>query len=102
MTERAENQKLAKENERLTGLVKQLWLELGCIHGYQEIFQYLRSLNESCGINRVHYLVRRAGLKPQVGYLKPRARTEEAHTIVNNVLERQFQILEREISRNVV
>ncbi|WP_370646783.1 IS3 family transposase [Marinomonas rhizomae] len=82
--------KLAKENERLTGLVKQLWLESGCVYGYRKIYQDLRSLNESCGINRVHYLMRRAGLKAQVGYRKPRARSGETHTIANNVLERQF------------
>lgn len=47
-------------------------------------------MNESCGINRVHYLMRRAGLKAQVGYRKPRARTGETHTIASNLLERQF------------
>ena len=60
-----------KANRRLTGLIKQFWLESGCVYGYRKIHSDLRDFGESCGINRVYRLMQSEGLKAQVGYRNP-------------------------------
>lgn len=79
-----------QEDYRLTGLIKQLWLESGGIYGYRKIHSDLMDLGESCGINRVHRLMKEAGLKAQVGYRKPRPHSGEPSVICENVLQRSF------------
>lgn len=85
--------KRQRDNERLTGLLKQCWLESGAVYGYRKLYRDLRDLGEQCGINRVHCLMRRAGLRAQVGYRKPRARSGEQHVVTPNRLKRQFNPL---------
>lgn len=51
------------EDERLLGLVKQFWLESGCVYGYRKIHKDLREVGETCGRNRVARLMKKAGLK---------------------------------------
>lgn len=82
--------KLAKANQRLTGLIKQFWLESGGVYGYRKVHSDLQDIGEKCGINRVHRLMRNEGLRAQVGYRKPRHRGGEAHIIVPNRLQREF------------
>ena len=79
-----------KANERLTGLIKQCWLESGGVYGYRKIHQDLRELGESCGENRVYRLMRAEGLKAQVGYRKPRSQAGSPNTVIPNTLQRQF------------
>ena len=57
-----------KTDDRLTGLIKQFWLESGGVYGYRKIHEDLREYGERCGPNKVHRLMRLAGLKAQVGY----------------------------------
>ncbi|NCC20746.1 IS3 family transposase [Candidatus Saccharibacteria bacterium] len=85
--------KRQRDNERLTGQLKQCWLESGGVYGYRKLHRDLRDLGEQCGINRVHRLMQRAGLRAQVGYRKPRARSGEQHVVTPNRLERQFNPL---------
>lgn len=73
------------------GLIKQFWLESGGVYGYRKVHSDLRDHGESCGPNRVHRLMRLAGLKAQVGYRKPRHKSGEAHVVVPNRLQRQFE-----------
>ena len=80
----------AKSNRRLTGLIKQFWLESGGIYGYRKIYTDLREHGEVGGKNRVYRLMRLSGLKAQVGYRKPRQRSGPAHVVVPNQLNRQF------------
>jgi len=80
----------AKANERLTGLIKQFWLESGGIYGYRKIHADLREFGERCGENRVYRLMRLAGLKAQVGYRRPRHRSGPPHVMVPNRLQQQF------------
>ncbi|MGX2954539.1 IS3 family transposase [Shewanella algae] len=79
-----------RANRRLTGLIKQFWLESGCVYGYRKIHSDLRDTGECCGINRVFRLMQSEGLKAQVGYRKPRVRRGESHVVVPNRLQRQF------------
>ncbi|MFC3122816.1 IS3 family transposase [Agaribacter flavus] len=84
------NSKRHKANQRLTGLIKQFWLESGGVYGYRKIHSDLRDVGEVCGINRVYRLMRSEGLKAQVGYRKPRHCGGERHIVVPNRLQRQF------------
>ena len=55
----------------LTGQIKQFWLESGCVYGYRKIHLDLRDTGQQCGVNRVWRLMKRAGIKAQVGYRIP-------------------------------
>ncbi|TBP46521.1 IS3 family transposase [Klebsiella quasipneumoniae] len=75
---------------RLTGQIKQFWLESGCVYGYRKIHVDLRDSGQQCGVNRVWRLMKRVGIKAQVGYRSPRARKGEASIVSPNKLQRQF------------
>ncbi|WP_139152774.1 IS3 family transposase [Enterobacter sp. MGH 15] len=75
---------------RLTGQIKQFWLESGCVYGYRKIHLDLRDSGQQCGVNRVWRLMNPAGIKAQVGYRSPRARKGEASIVSPNRLQRQF------------
>ncbi|MDA1997294.1 IS3 family transposase [Bacillus cereus] len=75
---------------RLTGQIKQFWLESGCVYGYRKIHLDLRDSGQQCGVNRVWRLMNRVGIKAQVGYRSPRARKGEASIVSPNRLQRQF------------
>jgi putative transposase len=80
----------AKADVKLTGLIKQFWLESGGVYGYRKIFSDLREHGERCGPHRVYRLMRLAGLKAQIGYRRPRHRSGPSHIITPNRLQRQF------------
>ncbi|MBW9398639.1 IS3 family transposase [Leclercia sp. EC_58] len=75
---------------RLTGQIKQFWLESGCVYGYRKIHLDLRDSGQQCGVNRVWRLMKRVGIKAQVGYRSPRTRKGEASIVSPNRLQRQF------------
>ncbi|HIH9959359.1 TPA: IS3 family transposase, partial [Klebsiella pneumoniae] len=75
---------------RLTGQIKQFWLESGCVYGYRKIHLDLRDSGQQCGVNRVWRLMKHVGIKAQVGYRSPRARKGEASIVSPNRLQRQF------------
>jgi len=81
-----------KEDERLTGLIKQSWLESGCVYGYRKIHADLRYLGETCGQNRVARLMKMAGLKAQVGYKKPRHKSGKVAPLADNHLQQDFDV----------
>ena len=80
----------SKQDERLTGLIKQFWLESGGVYGYRKIYSDLRDHGEQCGPNRVYQLMQQAGLRAQVGYRKPCQKGGQSHVVVPNRLQRQF------------
>lgn len=77
-------------DKKLVGLIKQFWLESGSVYGYRKIHSDLRDIGEKCGVNRVHKLMRQEGIKAQVGYRKPRHRSDIEHIVTPNKLQRQF------------
>jgi len=79
-----------KENDRLLGLIKQFWIESGCIYGYRKIYDDLWEVGEKCGKNRVARLMKQAGLKAQVGYKRPRHKSGKTSIFADNILKRQF------------
>lgn len=79
-------------DERLTGLIKQFWLESGGVYGYRKIYSDLREVGEGCGKNRVHRLMRSEGLRAQVGYRRPRAKAGAVSVLAPNRLQQQFNV----------
>ena len=82
--------KTARKRQQLSGLIKQFWLESGGVYGYRKIHCDLKDVGESCGINRVHRLMKADGIKSQRGYRKPRAYAGTPAVIAANSLNRQF------------
>jgi putative transposase len=80
----------ARRDVKLTGLIKQFWLESGSVYGYRKLHSDLRDVGEKCGINRVHKLMKLEGIKAQVGYRKPRHRSGNQHVVVPHRLQREF------------
>jgi len=89
---RCRRSRRSREDERLTGLIKQFWLESGGVYGYRKIHQDLREVGERCGCNRVRRLMRLAGLKAQVGYRRPRQRSGPASVVAPNQLQQRFAV----------
>ena len=83
-----------KDDERLLGLIKQFWLESGCVYGYRKIHLDLREHGETCGPNRVARLMKQAGLKAQVGYKKPQYKGGKPAVIAENHLNQDFDVQE--------
>ena len=82
----------AKEDKKLTGQIKQSWLESGAVYGYRKVHRDLRDMGQTCGVNRVHRLMRAEGLKSQSGYRKPRHRGGKPSTVAPNHLGQRFDV----------
>ena len=84
-----------KDDKRLIGLIKQSWLESGCVYGYRKIQSDMRDLGEACSKNRVHRLMRLSGIQAQVGYKKRKGHYGSKPSVVaDNQLKRQFDVVE--------
>ena len=83
-----------REDERLAGLIKQFWLESGCVYGYRKIHDDLRDLGETCGRNRVARVMKQAGIKTQIGYRKPRHKSGKVALFAENHLNQNFEAQE--------
>lgn len=82
-----------KEDERLLGLIKQSWLESGCVYGYRKVHEDLRELGENCGHNRVARLMQQEGFRAQVGYRKPRTTAGgKVAVLAENHLQQDFDV----------
>jgi putative transposase len=81
----------ARDDRRLTGLVKQYWLESGGVYGYRKVHADLRAPGETGGKHRVARLMRQAGLKAQIGYgRRPRTRAGPPAVVAVNRLQQRF------------
>lgn len=81
----------SSEDIRLTGLIKQAWLESGTVYGYRKVCDDLRDLGEGCSRHRVARLMRHEGLRAQRGYgRRPGSRAGKTSAIAPNRLDRQF------------
>lgn len=85
--------KRTKDDQRLTGLIKQAWLESGCVYGYRKLACDLRSLGETCCENRVARLAGIAGIKAQTGYKRKAGFYGGKPAIVApNLLQQDFKV----------
>ena len=86
----------AKQNDdrRLTGLIKQFWLESGGVYGYRKIADDLREVGEFCGKHRVYRLMRSEALRSQTGYRRrPGQRYGRPSVIAPNHVQQQFDVV---------
>jgi len=83
----------AKEDEYLLGFIKQFWLESGSVYGYRKIYKDLISIGEQCGKNRVHRLMKSAGIQSERGY-KRKAHYPGGNpaAVAPNLLDRKFDV----------
>ena len=79
-----------KEDQRLSGLIKQSWLESGGVYGYRKITDDLRDLGERCGKHRVYRLMKQEGLRSQTGYRRRSGRYAKPSVVAPNQLEQRF------------
>ncbi len=84
--------KRAKDNIRLTAIIKQLWLESGCIYGYRKIHDDLLSIGEKCCLNHVAKLMQKEGIKAQIGYKRRKSYNSGSPAVVApNKLKQEFK-----------
>ena len=82
-----------KEDVRVLGVIKHCWLESGGVYGYRKIARDLKDLGEACGKHRTARLMRREGLRAQVGYgRRPGSRGGKPSIVASNHLARQFDV----------
>ena len=83
----------AKRRRRLTGLIKQSWLESGCVYGYRKVHHDLLNLGEPCAPNTVAKLMRHEGLRAQVGYKRrPGKYGARPAVVAANQLQQDFNV----------
>lgn len=83
----------AIEDRRLLDQVKQYWIESGFAYGYRNITLDLKDHGETCGKNRVHRIMQRAGIQSQKGYKKHRGFSGgDLSHVAPNTLDRQFTV----------
>ncbi|CUI84854.1 IS2 transposase TnpB [Achromobacter xylosoxidans] len=81
----------AQDDQRLTALLKQAWLESGGVYGYRKLTLDMRDLGERCGRHRVARLLKLEGLRSQTGYRRrPGVRGGKPAVVAPNHLQRQF------------
>lgn len=83
----------AKEDKRLLGQIKQFWIESGFAYGYRNITRDMKDSGERCGKNRVHRIMKQAGIRSQRGYKRhPGFKGGGVSHVAPNTLARQFEI----------
>lgn len=86
--------KRAEEDRRLLGHMKKSLLESGAVYGCRKVADDLRDLGEGCGINRIHRIMRSAGLRSQTRYGKRKWKGGSAPSLVApNHLQRNLTCL---------
>lgn len=86
-----------REDQRLTGLIKQFWLERGGVYSYRKVTDDLHEAGESCGKHRVHRLMRAEGLRAQIGYRRRPGQQYGRPSVVapNHIqIQQQFDVSE--------
>jgi putative transposase len=82
-----------REDQRLSGLIKQSWLESGGVYGYRKVTDDLRDLGESCGKHRVYRLMRAEQMRSQTGYRRrPGQRGGRPAVVAPNHVQQQFDV----------
>lgn len=83
----------ARRRRHLTGLIKQSWLESGCVYGSRKVHHDLLSLGENCAANTVAKLMQAEGLRAQVGYKRrPGKYGSKPSIVAANQLEQNFSV----------
>jgi len=79
------------EDERLLEMIRQFWLESGCIYGYRTITKDMKESGEACGKNRVHRIMQAANIQSKRGYKRhPGFKGGKQAHVAPNTLDREF------------
>ena len=85
--------KMAQRQRRLTSLIKQLWLESGCVYGYRKVHHDLLDMGEECAPNTVAMLMQKCGMRAQVDYKRrPGKYGIKPSIVAPNQLKQNFDI----------
>ncbi|MEX0941674.1 MAG: IS3 family transposase [Pseudomonadales bacterium] len=84
--------KREQEDRYLLGFIKQFWIESGAVYGYRKVYDDMQSAGESCGKNRVHRLMKAAGIQSQRGYRRRNHYGGKPAAVAPNLVERQFEV----------
>ena len=85
--------KRAIEDKRLLGQIKQFWIESGFSYGYRNITMDMKDHGEACGKNRVHRIMKEAGIRSQRGYKRHRGfKGGDLSHVAPNILDREFEV----------
>ena len=77
---------------RLLELIRYSYSASHGVYGVRRIFGDLREVGEICGLHRVERLMRENGIKPVLGYKKPRTIAGRPSIIAPNRLQREFTV----------
>jgi len=77
-------------NQRLLGLIKQSWLESGCVYGSPRIHADLKELGEVCSVNRVAKLMKNNHISAVLGYKRRYQKAGTPSVIAPNYLKQKF------------
>jgi len=84
-----------RDDQRITGLIKQSWLESGGVYGYRKVTDDLHDLGECCGKNRVWRLMKAERLRSQTGYHRRPGKGYGKPSVVSpNHVQQQFDVRE--------
>ena len=85
--------KMVKRQRRLTGLIKQSWLQSGCVYGYRKVHHDLLDMGVACAPNTIAKLMQKCGLRAQVGYKRRSGKYGTKPSIVAaNQLAQNFNV----------
>ncbi|TJY54793.1 IS3 family transposase [Sinimarinibacterium sp. CAU 1509] len=84
--------KLAIDNQRLLGLIRDSYAASGGVYGSPRVFGDLREAGETCGKHRVARLMRANKIKALRGYKAPRHIAGRPSIISPNRLNREFTV----------
>ena len=79
-----------QDNQRLTGLIKQSWLESGCVYGSPRIHADLKEWGELCSKGRVARLMKKQGIAAILGYKRRYCRAGKPSIVSPNRLQQVF------------
>jgi putative transposase len=82
----------ALEDERLLVRIRYFWNESGQTYGSPRIYRDLLETEETCGLNRVAKIMRRNGIRVQIGYRKRRYRYGKPAVTAANHLQQNFVV----------
>ena len=85
---------LAQENQRLTTLIHEAYMQSGGVYGSPRITHELKRQGETCSENRVARLMSKAKLKANVGYKRRYFRSSAPSPMAHNHLQQQFVVAE--------
>lgn len=83
----------SKEDKRLLGLIKQSWLESGCVYGSPRVHADLRDAGEHCGRRRVTRLMKENNIAAIIGYKRRYSKPGLPSVVAPNQLKQVFTAL---------